>query len=108
MTSWPKKRNPKPAPKRSKSRVSKKPAGPQKPPEVTAQSSVPSEGSKLELLVSLLGRAEGATVIDMSEATGWQHHSVRGALAGALKKKGHVIRSEKVDGVRRYRIEAAQ
>ncbi|MCB1372019.1 MAG: DUF3489 domain-containing protein, partial [Rhodobacteraceae bacterium] len=33
-------------------------------------------------------------------------HSVRGAMAGALKKKGHVISSEKQEGVRRYRIGA--
>jgi hypothetical protein len=39
----------------------------------------------------------------MVEATGWQQHSVRGALAGALKKRGLAITSEKVDGVRRYR-----
>jgi hypothetical protein len=38
------------------------------------------------------------------KATGWQQHSVRGALAGALKKRGHTINSDKVDGVRRYRI----
>ncbi|WP_417497453.1 DUF3489 domain-containing protein [Maricaulis sp.] len=37
-------------------------------------------------------------------ATGWQAHSVRGALAGALRKKGHIITSTVDDGVRRYRI----
>jgi hypothetical protein len=36
-------------------------------------------------------------------ATGWQQHSVRGAMAGALKKRGLVITSEKVQDVRRYR-----
>jgi hypothetical protein len=39
----------------------------------------------------------------MVEATGWQQHSVRGAMAGTLKKKrGLAITSEKVEGVRRY------
>jgi hypothetical protein len=33
---------------------------------------------------------------------------VRGAIAGTLKKKGHVVTSDKVDGLRRYRIPAAQ
>ena len=41
-------------------------------------------------------------------ATGWQAHSVRGALAGSLKRKGHAIISEKVDGERRYRIGAGR
>jgi len=36
-------------------------------------------------------------------ATGWQQHSVRGAMAGALRKRGLIISSEKTDGVRRYR-----
>jgi hypothetical protein len=39
----------------------------------------------------------------MMTATGWQQHSVRGAMAGALKKRGLSINSEKTDGVRRYR-----
>jgi hypothetical protein len=41
----------------------------------------------------------------MVEATGWQAHTVRGALAGALKKRlGLAVTSEKVDGARVYRI----
>lgn len=64
--------------------------------------------SKLERLVAQLARPQGATLAELTAATGWQAHSVRGALAGSLKKKGHVITSEKVDGVRRYRIAAAQ
>jgi hypothetical protein len=44
----------------------------------------------------------------MTSATGWQTHSVRGALAGALKRRGLVITSEKVDGIRRYRSEQAR
>ena len=40
----------------------------------------------------------------MESLTGWQTHSVRGALAGSLKRKGHVVTSDKVDGVRRYRV----
>jgi len=63
--------------------------------------------SKLEQLVSMLVRPDGASLADLTSATRWQAHSVRGALAGALKKKGHVVVSEKIDGVRRYRIEPA-
>lgn len=62
--------------------------------------------SKVEALEALLKRADGATIEDMVGATGWQQHSVRGALAGTLKKRGHTIVSEKVADVRRYRIVA--
>lgn len=64
--------------------------------------------SKLDTLEKLLRRKNGASIADLTTATGWQQHSVRGAMAGALKKRGHAITSEKTDGTRRYRIEAAQ
>jgi hypothetical protein len=63
---------------------------------------------KLGTVVELLRRPEGATVEAMSAATGWQVHSVRGAMSGALKKKhGFTIVSEKTDGGRTYRISTA-
>lgn len=58
--------------------------------------------SRLDQLQALLSREGGATIAEMVEATGWQQHSVRGAMAGALKKRGLVISSEKTDGVRHY------
>ena len=64
--------------------------------------------SKLDTLLSLLQRPSGASILELSSATNWQPHSVRGALAGTLKKKGHSISSEIVDGTRRYRIEEVQ
>jgi len=64
--------------------------------------------SKLDTLVALLRTPGGATIQELMAATSWQAHSVRGAIAGMLKKKGHSIASEKVDGTRRYRIEEAQ
>lgn len=60
--------------------------------------------SKIDLLIARLQRASGATIDELSKVTGWQVHSVRGAMAGALKKKGHVVTSDKIDGVRRYRL----
>lgn len=60
--------------------------------------------TKLDTLEKLLYRQNGASIADMTKATGWQTHSVRGAMAGALKKRGHKITSEKQDGIRRYRI----
>ncbi len=64
--------------------------------------------TKLDLIITQLTREEGASMMDLIAITGWQAHSVRGALAGSLKKKGHVIISEKIDGVRHYRIGAAR
>lgn len=60
--------------------------------------------SKLEILVALLRQPNGASIAELGSATGWQKHSVRGALAGTLKKKGHAVHSDVVDGLRRYRI----
>lgn len=61
--------------------------------------------SKLELLVELMRTKSGATIDQLTKTTGWQKHSVRGAISGALKKNGGFkITSEQVDGVRTYRI----
>ena len=55
-------------------------------------------GTKQALLVELLRRPEGATIAEIVDATGWQSHTVRGAMAGVLKKKlGLVVSSEKDD-----------
>ena len=64
--------------------------------------------SKLETILALLARPEGASLAELVAATGWQAHSVRGALAGSLKRKGHAIVSDKIDGERRYRTGAGQ
>jgi hypothetical protein len=62
--------------------------------------------SKTETCLELLRRRDGATIEALQEATGWQAHSVRGFLSGAIKKKlGLTLVSEKVEGgTRRYRI----
>lgn len=70
----------------------------------TPSASAPAD-SKLDRLVALLRKEGGATIADLTEATGWQAHSVRGAMAGALRKKGHTVLSDKpADGPRHYRI----
>ena len=60
--------------------------------------------SKLDLLSGLLKASEGATMKQMIDATGWQPHSVRGAMAGALRKRGLKIASNRIDGVRRWSL----
>ena len=51
--------------------------------------------TKQAQLITMLKRARGASVAEIAEAFGWQHHTVRGAIAGALKKKlGLTIASE--------------
>lgn len=73
---------------------------------VSREAAAPAVSKTARLLV-LLSREGGATIADLCEATGWQQHSVRGAMAGALKKKGHVVTSTKQDGMRRYKLGAA-
>ena len=64
------------------------------------------KASRQDTLLSLLGRPEGATIADMAEATGWQAHSVRGALSGVIGKKlGLKVVSEKLpERGRVYRV----
>jgi hypothetical protein len=63
--------------------------------------------SKQAMVTGLLQRPEGATIAQIMEATGWQQHTVRGTLAGTLKKRlGLTIHSSKEAGGQRvYRIE---
>jgi hypothetical protein len=63
--------------------------------------------TKQERVLTLLSRADGASINEVMQATNWQQHSVRGFLAGTVKKKlGFSLISAKAkDGLRRYRIE---
>jgi hypothetical protein len=63
--------------------------------------------TKIDQMVSMLCREEGASIAELAAATGWLPHSVRGALAGQIKQKGHEVVSEKTDDVRCYRIKTA-
>ena len=64
------------------------------------------ENTKQAQIIAMLQRPEGATINQIIEVTGWQPHTVRGTLAGALKKKlGLLIVSEKDSQANRvYRI----
>ncbi len=97
-----------PPPRQRSRRAEPKPSG-AKPKRRTSPAAV-RPGTKQALLIDLLKRKKGATIEKIVEATGWQAHSVRGAISGTLKKKlGLMVTSEKPDdGPRRYRIVVAK
>jgi Protein of unknown function (DUF3489) len=65
----------------------------------------PREGSKAEQVIAMLKRKNGATLAEIMEKMGWQKHTVRGFMAGAMKKAGYTVESFKSDkGERTYRI----
>ena len=78
-------------------------------PEATPKARTPREGTKQATLIAMLRAPDGATIEEIMAATGWLGHTVRGAMAGALKKKlGLEVTSEKVEGRGRvYRLPAA-
>ncbi len=63
--------------------------------------------TKKQIALSLLERPKGASITEMQGAMGWQAHSVRGFLAGTVRKiPGVTLVSDKIEnGPRRYRIE---
>jgi hypothetical protein len=63
---------------KSKLRVSK---------AVPTDKPTPRAGTKQAQMIEMLRRPKGATVEQIAAATGWQHHTIRGAISGALKKK---------------------
>ena len=66
----------------------------------------PRDGSKVEVVLSLLRQPGGTNSQSIMEATGWQSHSVRGFISGVVgKKMGLVVTSNNgADGERRYSI----
>ena len=64
------------------------------------------QGSKTAKVLALLRRSGGASLKELMKATGWQAHSVRGFLSGALgKKMGLTVASSKAeDAERRYSV----
>jgi hypothetical protein len=67
----------------------------------------PRDGSKLALVIELLRRADGATIVDLTQATGWLPHTTRAALTG-LRKRGYAVIRERIGvGDSAYRISDA-
>ena len=57
--------------------------------------------SKINLLIARLRLPASGSFDDFATVTCWQIHSIRGPMASALRKKGHAVVSNKIDGVRR-------
>ena len=60
----------------------------------------PREGTKQEALIAMLKQPAGASIAEIMEATAWQAHSVRGFIAGALKKKFDLDVTSEKDEIR--------
>lgn len=78
-------------------------------PKAAPKTLTPRDGTKQAALIAMLRAPDGATIEEIITATEWQSHTIRGAMAGALKKKlGLEVTSEKVEGRGRvYRLPAA-
>jgi hypothetical protein len=78
-----------------------KPAAPKAAKEAIAA----RDGSKKEQVVAMLQRKDGAGLAEIMKKMGWQRHTVRGFMAGAMKKAGFAVESFKSEqGERVYRI----
>lgn len=64
----------------------------------------PKAPTKKGIMLEMLERPEGASIQQLQDATGWQQHSVRGALVNLKSKDKKPITSTVEDGTRRYRL----
>jgi hypothetical protein len=70
-----------------------------------ANMAAPRKGSKTAQVVAMLQRKNGATLAEIVQKMGWQKHTVRGFMAGAMKKAGYHVESFKPEGGERtYRL----
>jgi hypothetical protein len=69
------------------------------------EASTPRPGTKMALVIAMLQRKNGASITEIMQTMHWQRHTVRGCMAGALKKAGYTVESFKPQGGERsYRL----
>ena len=77
-------------------------------PAITDLEKKNDAGSKQARVIEMLQSPTGMTIAAMMKETGWQQHSVRGFLAGVVRKKLKLkLNSKKIDGSRVYRVDGA-
>jgi hypothetical protein len=96
------------APAKAKANKKARPAkkAPKPPKKATVRKAEGArEGSKTAQVVAMLQRKGGATLAEITAKMGWQKHTVRGFMAGTMKKAGYAVESFKPEGGERtYRI----
>ena len=100
----------------AKAKATKKATAPKKAPKAKTaptatktakakEAAGPREGSKMAEVIAMMQRKGGATISEIMKAMSWQRHTVRGFVAGALKKAGYAVESFKPEGGERsYRL----
>ena len=71
----------------------------------SSKHSARAKTSKNDAVIALLKRQGGASLVEITKATGWLPHSARAVLTG-LRKNGFTIEKAKTDGVTRWSIAA--
>ena len=93
---------------RSTARKTAKPASRKRSAPASSRS-VAGPDTKHARIIAMLRTPAGATIVSLVTATGWQQHSVRGFLAGVVRKKlGLNLVSEQTDKGRIYRIKESK
>jgi hypothetical protein len=91
--------------KASKKAIPAKDAPQGKSTAKTQEVTAPREGSRTAQVVAMPQRKNGASLAEIMDKMGWQRHTVRGFMAGAMKKAGFTVESFKPEGGERtYRI----
>jgi Protein of unknown function (DUF3489) len=78
------------------------------PHAAEAGKAAPRKGSKLASVMALLRRSKGATILALTEATGWLPHTTRAAITGVRKRGYSVVLDRSAEGASVYRLSDPQ